>query len=288
MREFIISTDSTADLSDEYINSEKIAIHPINYIVDDVEYGYNLTRLSPAEFYGKMKEGRMPTTCASNPGYITELMENQVKEGYDILHISFSSAMSSSYNNAVMASKTVMEEYSDAKIIVVDSLAATTGQGLMVYYACEMKKAGKTMDEIAKWLEENKYHFVHQFVVEDLFHLMRGGRVSKSTAVIGTALKIQPVLYLDNEGRIQSLSKARGRKKALNMLVDNMAEKAQGIEQKAVMITHAAAKEDAEYVAGKIKETLGIEHCIINDLGPTIGAHTGPGAVVLSYFAKER
>lgn len=288
MKDFIISTDATADLPLFYVKENSIEIHPIYYIVDEKEYGLGLSELSPKDFYENMRKGKMPTTSSSNPQYITKLMNEQVNRGYDVLHISFSSALSCSYNNAVVCARNIMEEVPDANILVVDSLCATAGQGLMVHKAVQLKKQGKTIEEIAEWIKENRKHFVHQFIVNDLFHLVRGGRLSKSTAFFGTALRIQPLLHLNDEGKICNIGKIRGRKKALNTLVDNIEEKVIGLELDTVFISHSDCIEEAMYVADKIKDRYGIDDILINDIGPAIGAHTGVGTVVVAYFGNQR
>lgn len=288
MRNFIISTDSTADLSAEFIKENNVVIYPLYYNVDGVEYTPGTCDIPVKEFYESMKNGKMPTTSASNPRYINEQLKKAVDEGYDVLHISLSSALSSSYNNEAICAQNIMEECEGAKLVIVDSLCATVGQGLLVYKAVQMRKQGKTIEETAQWLNENKLNIVHQFIVDDLFHLVRGGRLSKSTAFVGTMLKIQPILYLNNEGKIEPIGKIRGRKKALNTLVDNVGRKTAGLEVKEVFLSHADCIEDAQYVADKIKEKYDIDNVVINDICPTIGAHTGRGAVVAAYFGNER
>jgi len=288
MKDFIISTDSTADLPQSYIKENNIALHPLYYILDEKEYGFGISELSPKDFYESMRNGKMPTTSSSNPEYITKLMKKQVGRGYDILHISFSSGLSCSYNNAAVCARNVMEEVPNANILVVDSLCATVGQGLIVHRAVQLKKQGKTMEEIAEWIKENRQHIVHQFIVDDLFHLVRGGRLSKSTAFFGTALRIQPLLHLDHKGNISNTGKVRGRKKALNTLADNIEEKIKGFELDTVFISHGDCIEDAIYLADRIKNKYGIENIMVNDICPTIGAHTGLGTVVVSYFGNER
>ena len=288
MKDFIISTDSTADLPQSYLKENNIALHPLYYIVGGKEYGFGISELSPKDFYESMRNGKMPTTSSSNPEYITNLMKKQIGRGYDILHISFSSGLSCSYNNAAVCARNVMEEVPNANILVVDSLCATVGQGLIVHRAVQLKKQGKTMEEIAEWIKENRQHIVHQFIVDDLFHLVRGGRLSKSTAFFGTALRIQPLLYLDHKGRISNIGKVRGRKKALNTLADNIEEKIKGFELDTVFISHGDCIEDAIYLADRIKNKYGIENIMVNDICPTIGAHTGLGTVVVSYFGNER
>lgn len=288
MKDFIISTDSTADLPKTYVEENNIILHPLHYIVADVEYGTDIEELLPKDFYQSMRAGKMPTTSASNPEYISKLMRKQVSSGHDVLHISFSSGLSSSYNNAAVCAKEIMEEIPDANIIVIDSLAASGQQALMVDMAVQLKKQGKTIKEIADWIEGNKENFVLQFIVEDLFHLVRGGRLSKSSAFVGSALHIQPLLHIDEMGKLGNIGKIRGRKKALMTMADNIKEKTNGLELNKVFITHADSLDDATYLAGKIKEMYGIEDIMISDLSPTLGAHGGAGTVLAAYYANER
>lgn len=287
MKDFIISTDSTADLPKEYIDEHNIFIHPLYYNLDGEVYGGEKD-LEPKEFYSRMRKGQMPTTMASNPGFIHNAFEKQIEDGMDILHISFSSALSCSYNNASVVAKEICDENKDAKIIVIDSLCASMGQGLLVHYAVTMKEQGKTIDEIVTWLNNNKLHLCHQFTVDDLHHLHRGGRVSKTTAIIGTLINVKPVLHVDNEGRLMSLSNVRGRKKALITLVDNMEKQIAGYENDIVFISHGDCIEDANFVADLVKERFGINKFLINYVCPTIGAHSGPGTVALFFMGKER
>ena len=177
MRNFIISTDSTGDLPSSYLKENNISIHPLYYILDGEEYIPGVKDMPVKDFYQALKNGKMPTTSAANPENVMDKMKEQVEKGYDILHISFSSGLSSSYNTTQICAESVMEEFPEAKIIVVDSLSGTVGQGFLVMKAVDMKKQGKTIDEIATWLNENKKHVIHEFIVSDLNHLFRGGRL---------------------------------------------------------------------------------------------------------------
>lgn len=289
MREFLISTDSTASLPSGYAMENKIAIHPLHYIIDGEEYGMDLGKeLTDKEFYDSIRNGKMPTTSATNPEYIGELMRKQAAEGYDILHIGFSSGLSSSYSNAAMCAREIMEEHPECKIIVVDSLSAECGQALLVYHAVEMKKQGKSMEEIAAWIEENKLKVVHHFTVDDLFHLVRGGRLAKSTAIIGTALSIKPILHVDNEGKLANISKSRGRKKAIKTLFDTMIENTQGWDTKEVFLSHSDDEEDIQLLADMVREKYPEAVIWLLPISPTVGSHTGVGTLVISYFGNQR
>ena len=284
---YIISTDSTADLPASYVKEHDIAIQFLSYAFGDTVYGLN-NQLDPHDFYDRMRSGEMPTTNACIPDEVQNSFEAYLKEGYDILHISFSSGLSASHNNARIAANELAEQYPDRKIILVDSLCASLGQGLFVHYAVTMKEQGKSIEEVAAWLEENKLHLCHQFTVNDLFHLHRGGRVSKATAIIGTLINVKPVLHVDNEGHLTSVCNVRGRKKALLKLVELMGEQIDGYQNDIVFISHGDCLEDAEFVAAQVKERFGIQNFLIDYVSPTIGAHSGPGTVVLFYLGNTR
>lgn len=287
MRDYIISTDSTADLPDDYVKQHNITVHPLYYILDDFQYGGE--RMIPKhEFYQRMRDGAIATTCASNPDVVSSLFTREVEAGYDILHIGFSSALSSSYNNAAVVSREVMEAHPEAKITVIDSLAASLGQGLLVHYAVKLKEEGKSLEEVAEWVENNKLHICHQFTVEDLKYLYRGGRISKSVAILGTLINVKPVLHVDNEGRLVPMSNVRGRKKSLNTLVANMAAQIGDYKNEIIFIGHGDSLEDAEYVRDKVKEQFGIDSFIVDYISPTIGAHSGPGTIALFHLGESR
>lgn len=284
---YIISTDSTADLPASYVKEHGIAVQFLSYAFGDEVYGMD-NQLDPRDFYERMRSGAMPTTNACIPAEVQTSFESYLKEGYDILHISFSSGLSASYNNARIAAEELAEQYPDRKILLVDSLCASLGQGLLVHYAVTMKESGKSMEDVVTWLEENKAHLCHQFTVNDLFHLHRGGRVSKATAIIGTLINIKPVLHVDDEGHLTSVCNVRGRKKALLKLVEIMESHIEGYQNDIVFISHGDCLEDAEFVAAQVKERFGIENILIDYVSPTIGAHSGPGTVALFYLGSNR
>lgn len=289
MNTFVITTDAACDLPEEYLAQHGVVAMSMNYIMDDVIYG-NENKMDPKDFYNAMRTGKMPTTNAVNPEEAKECFLRYIKEGMAILHLGFSSGLSTSFNSARLAAEEICEEYPDACIYVVDTLAASLGEGLMVHKAIQLRDAGKSAQEAAAWLEENKQHFCHQFTVDDLFHLHRGGRVSKATAIVGTLINVKPVLHVDHEGHLISLCNVRGRKKALNKLVENMAEQIKGYEDQndTVFISHGDCLEDAEYVANQIRDKFGIQDFVINYVSPVIGAHSGPGTVALFYMGSER
>lgn len=289
MKDFIISTDTASDLPKSFCEANNIDIHPLFYrFGDDEIYGKDV-QLEPKVFYDRMRNGEMPTTMATNPEDSKEIFEARLKEGYDILHIGFSSALSSSCQNSAIAANELMEEYEGSKITVIDSLCASMGQGLLVYKAIQYKKAGHSFEETAQYVEELKGYIAHHFTVDDLFHLHRGGRVSKATALIGTIIGIKPVLHVDDTGHLVSVDKARGRKKSLTKLVDTMIATMGNHVNDTIMISHGDVLEDAQFVADLIKEKIStVKEVIIDYICPTIGAHAGPGTIALFFEADVR
>lgn len=289
---FKITTDSTADLPIEYMDEHNIGCLPISYILDDITYGED-KKLDWKEFYRLMREeSKMPTTSQINPEEAKRYLEKYIQTDKEILHLAFSSGLSGTCNNMRLAAEEIMEEHPDVKIIVLDSLCASLGEGLFVHKAVKLRDEGKTMEETAEWLQKNVLNFVHIFTVDDLYHLYRGGRVNKTAAVIGTLVSVKPKLHVDNEGRLILIGKLRGRKKSLNALVDYMEEKMgswlQENKDDYVFISHGDCLEDAEYVRDQIKERFGMENFLISHIGPTIGAHSGAGTVALFFMGESR
>lgn len=290
MRNFMITTDSTADLSPEYVAKHQLHIMSLPYTIDGTTYTWE-NPMPVKEFYDKMRSGSLPTTSQVNPQEAAALFDDILKEqDVDILHIAFSSGMSGSCNNCHLAAAEMEEKYPGRRVVVVDSLAATLGEGLFVHKAVTMKEAGKSLDEIVSWLEENRLHLVLNFTVDDLFHLHRGGRLSKTAAVLGTMINLKPVLHVDDEGHLVMLSKVRGRKKSLIALVDCMEKQIGSWKDKndVVFISHGDCEQDARFVADLIQERFGLESFLIDYIGPTIGAHSGPGTVALFYMGDYR
>lgn len=206
------------------------------------------------------------------------------------MHISFSSELSGGCQNVMVEGREICEEFPEMKVIVIDTLSASLGEGLLIRKAVAMKKEGKSIDEIASWIEANKMHVCVQFTVDDLNHLYRGGRISKTSALLGTMINIKPILYVNEEGKLLALDKTRGRKKSLSMLVDNMEARLGSYKDKqdVIGIVHGDAEEDANYLASLVKERLGYENFLINSIGPSIGAHSGPAAIGLVFMGEKR
>ena len=288
MSEYIIMTDSTVDLPKEYLIEElQVPYIPLSYIMDGVTYE-DMSGLSGKEFFDKIRAGSLPTTSQVNPEQAKKALEPYVKEEKDILFIGFSSALSGTFNSIRMAAEELMEEYPERKIITVDSLCACLGEGLLVYKAVQLKRAGKSLEEVAKWTEENKLHICHNVAIDDLNHLHRGGRVSKTAAIMGTMIQIKPIIHMNDNGELQVIGKQRGRKKALQHIVNMAVEQSKGWENNIIMITHGDCEEDSQYVAKLVREKMGIENILINCIGSVIGSHTGPGVVAVFCMGEKR
>ena len=287
MNEFVIVSDSTVDLPKEYLQSKQVPIISLSYIMDGVTYE-EMDGLSHKEFFEKLRAGSLPTTSQINPEQAREALEPFAKEGKDILYIGFSSGLSGSYNSVRMAAEDLKEEYPDINIIAIDSLCACMGEGLLLYKALELKEHGMSMEEIAKWVEANKLHICHNVTVDDLNHLHRGGRISKTTAVVGSMIKIKPIIHMSDEGKLVVIGKERGRKKSLVSIVDRMEKQMQGYDNDIVMITHGDCIEDAEFVKKQVEERFGIHNVMINGIGSVIGSHTGAGVVTVFFMGDKR
>lgn len=287
MKEFIIATDSTVDLPKAFLEENHVLTISLSYVMDGVTYK-DLDGLSHEEFFEKITNGSLPTTSQINPEEARKALEPVVKEGKEILYLGFSSGLSGRYNSVRMAAEDLMEDYPETKIVTIDSLCASMGEGLLLYKTLQLKEQGKNLDEIAEWVEANKLHICHNVTVDDLNHLHRGGRISKTTAVLGTMVKIKPIIHMDNEGKLVVIGKERGRKKSLLTLLDKMEKQMQGYENDVVMITHGDCIEDAKYVEEQIRERFGIENIIVNGIGSVIGSHTGAGVVAVFFMGSER
>ncbi|MFV0364433.1 MAG: DegV family protein [Suipraeoptans sp.] len=287
MKEYIITTDSNSDLPKEYVEKYHMTIIPQYYSFDDVVYGDELN-LTPEEFYNKMEVGELPTSMANNPAVIKERFEKILKEDKDILHIAFSSALSGSYNNVAMVADELMEEYKGSKIIVIDSLNVSLGETLLLLYAIKLMEDGKSIEEVANWLDNNKKNCFVEFTVNDVNHLYRGGRISKTASVVLGIVNIKPLLTLTPEGGLSSLGTVRGRKRSLSTLVNNMTNRLNngGICKRAGIV-HANSLDDANHVASLIYESHPDIEVIINDISPSIGTHAGPGTVGLMYYIEQ-
>lgn len=287
----MLLTDSTTDISQKLADEIGVAeVLPLQFEMDGLTYRNfaDEREMSSEEFYDAMRGGKMPKTSQISVNDFCEYFTPYLEKGQDILYLAFSSGLSGTYSSSLVAIEELKEKYPDRKIISVDTLAASMGEGLLVYYAAKKKKEGLGLEELAQWVEENKLHLCHWFTVDDLHHLKRGGRISAATAIVGSALNIKPVLHVDDEGHLINVSKARGRKASLNAMIDKMAETyTQGWDT--VMISQGSCRSDADYVASEVKKRCkGVKRVIIGNIGPVIGAHTGPGVLALFFVGEHR
>ena len=289
MQNFIITTENTADLPEQYYKDNDIEYMYLPCTMNDKVYKKD-NALSDEEFYKIMRAGAMPTTSPVNSEDAKAVWKPMIKAGKAILHLSFSSGLSGTYNSCRIASEELHEEYPDCQLIVIDSVCASLGQGMFVDKAVQMRDQGKSLEETASYLEANKLNFCHVFTVDDLNHLYRGGRVSKVAAVIGTMINLKPVLHVDDEGKLIPVNKVRGRKKSLLALLEMMKEKTENYqgEEGKVFISHGDSLSDAEFLAKNVQEKLGRTVEIINPVGATIGAHAGPGTIALFFMGTPR
>ena len=287
MRDYVITVNSTVDVPKEWLEERNVPVIPLKYTIDGETYT-DMEGLTAKEFFAKLREGKMSTTSQVNPEEAAAILEPFVKEGKDVLHLGFSSGLSGTLNSMKIAAEMLEEKYPEAKVIVVDTLCACLGEALLLYHALKQKEKGLTIDELAQWAEENKLHVCHDVTVDDLNHLHRGGRVSKTTAVLGTLVQIKPIIHMDNNGKLQVIGKERGRKKSLNKIVDMAVEQSKGWDNDIIMITHGDCIDDAEYVAKLVREKMGIDNILINNIGTVIGSHTGPGVVAVFCMGNKR
>ena len=287
MNHFKIITDSACDLPDDMLQSLQVDKISLNVLyrgetrADTVGEGIK-------ELYDSLRAGEVATTSAVNPEGWVSVMEPALRAGQDVLILAFSSGLSTTYQSAVIAAKDLLERYPDRKIYVVDTLCASLGQGLLVWYACRKRDEGMDLEAVRDWVEENKLHLCHWFTVDDLMFLKRGGRVSATTALVGTMLQIKPVLHVDDEGHLINVSKARGRKASIDALAKKVAELGEGFDNETMFISHGDCVEDANYLAQVLKETYGVKHVHINHVGAVIGSHAGPGVLALFFMGKHR
>ncbi len=286
-----IVSDSSCNLPESMIDEFGIHIFPLTFMVDDVQYQSYLKghKTNLKQFYTMMREGKVITTSLPNLIEAKEALEEILRAGDDVLYIGFSSGLSGTYEAISLMMQTLADEYPGRTLKAVDTLAASAGEGLLVWHAAQMRDNGATLDEVHGWLMDNRLHLAHWFTVDDLMFLFRGGRVSRTSAWAGTMLNIKPVMHVDDEGHLIPLEKVRGRKKSLNALVDHMAQTANTpVADQTVFITHGDCLEDAEYLAAQVRERFGVTDIMINYVDPVIGAHSGPGTMALFFLASER
>ncbi len=284
-----IITDSNCDLPIEYLSKNNIHVIPFTFQLNGITYTDDFgNSLSHKEFYNALRNGSMPTTAQITAYTFENEFRKFTSKGESIIYIGFSSALSGSFNSSVMARNTIQEEEPEADITVIDSKSASIGQGLLVYYACEMLKRGKSKQEIVDWIETNKLKINHWFTIDSLEHLKRGGRISATSAAIGGLLEVKPVLNVLNDGSLNIVKKVRGRKKSIRALFEEYKTRVINPEEQMIYINHGDCLDDAEYLKSLILSETTPKDIVINTMGPIIGTHTGPGVVVVVFMGKER
>ena len=288
---FKILSDSSCNLPESMIDEFGIEIFPLTFMIDGKQHQSYLKGHTTdlKQFYTMMRDGKVITTSLPNLDESEKLMRTLLDEGDDLLYLGFSSGLSGTYSAIRLLMDQLASDYPDRKLMAVDTLAASGGEGLLVWHACKHAQAGASIEEVFRWVEENKLHMAHWFTVDDLMFLFRGGRVSRTSAWAGTILNIKPVMHVNDEGHLIPLDKVRGRKKSLDALVDHMDQTGnKPLSDQMVFITHGDCIEDAEYVERKIRERFGVKDVMINYVDPVIGAHSGPGTMALFFLASER
>ncbi len=288
MREYTIYTDSACDIDAATLAEWGVKSLDLRFHFTDDEKEYTDGSMPSKEFYDHMRAGRTAKTAAVNADEFKCAFEEEVKAGRDVLYIGFSSGLSATYNSGRIAAEELQEQYPEATLCSVDSLGASAGFGLLVYLAAQEKKAGKSLGEVKEFVEKNRLNLCHFFTVDDLVYLKRGGRVSAATALVGGMLGIKPVLHVDNEGHLVSLSKVRGRKAALKALADKVGELALAADGGTVFISHGDCREDVALLEKMMEEAYGTKVDLVVNVGTVIGAHSGPGTVALFFLGKER
>ena len=281
-----IITDSCCDFTEQQYTELGVIGVPLTVLYKGESHSNFSDPAAVKAFYDELRGGVMATTSAVNPDGWANAMKPALDRGEDVLVIAFSSGLSTTYQSAVIAAKELREEYPERTINVVDSLCAALGQGLLVWHACQKRDAGLTIQETTAWVEENKLKLCHWVTVDELATLKRGGRISATTAVVGTMLNIKPIIHVDNDGHLISSAKVRGRKAAMDYLVKKFGET--GVDKETVFIGHGDCPEDAAQLAAALKEAYGIQNITIGYVGPVIGAHTGPGVLVVFYMGTNR
>ena len=287
-QEYLLFCDATNDLPAEVIDKLDVRIIPMEVVLDDKNYVYDMyeKELSCAFFYEKLREGKLSSTSQITPMHYDEIFRPILEEGKDIFYLCFTSGMSGTYQASLIAKETLLEDFPDRKIICVDSLCASVGEGILLYHVAKQRLSGMGMEELEAWTIDHRLEAAHWFTVEDLFHLNRGGRLSTMEAVIGTALKIKPIISVDEEGKLYVAAKVRGTKKSMEFLINKLEEEAGHLPKQTVFIGNGDNMEQAKALEKILRERDLVEDVIITNIGPVIGTHTGPGMLALVFMRK--
>lgn len=287
---YVILTDSCSDLSLTQVQQMGLDVIPLTVDFKGQSYKHypDERALKIVDFYNEMRNKVVATTTLINAAEYLEFFEKHLEAGKDILYIAFSSGLSGSYQSSVLARTELLEKYPDRKIMIVDSKSASMGQGLLVWYAYQQKVNGLDLEALTKWVEDNKLKLCHIFTVDDLGTLRRGGRLSTAKALIGSLLKVKPILHVDDEGKLIPIAKARGRKTSLQKMVDLIHEQIVNPKEQTIFISHGDDEEDAHYIGTLIQDQVGVKEIVYGYIGPIIGAHSGPKTIAVFYMGNHR
>lgn len=289
MRNFKIMIDSSCDMPKEYYQQHDVECVPLGFMMNDINYeGENGEAIDVKDFYQKLREGAMPTTYQITAEQAKEHIEPYLKKGQDVLALVFSSGLSGTCGSFQVAARDLAAEYPERKVVVIDTLCESMGEGMLLDYVIKKADAGASIEETAQYTEDLKLHICHHFTVDNLFHLHRGGRVSKTSAIVGTILKIKPILHMDDDGKLIVIGKTMGRKKSLMTIVDNFFASADMEENDPVYISHGDCIEDVEYVKNLILARRPNTEFMVHEIGAVIGTHSGPGTIAIFNKGKHR
>lgn len=288
MENYVIFTDSGCDISPELLKKWEVEYINLIFRFEGDEKEHTNEDIGSAEFYNKMREGMVAKTSAINPDTFEVRFEEVLKQGKDILYLAFSSGLSTTYNSSKIAAEELAGKYPERKVVSVDTLAASAGQGLLVYLAVEKKKNGAALEEVAEYINGIKNNLCHWFTVDDLVYLKRGGRISPTVAFVGNILGIKPVLHVDDEGHLVNVTKVRGRKAAIGKMAEKYGELARDAKSGVVYISHGDCISDAEALKARLCSDYGAQVELITDIGAVIGAHSGPGTLALFFVGNEK
>lgn len=288
MNNYVILVDSACDISPDLLKGWGVYHKPLHFRFNDSDTEYADGSVDIKEFYDKMRAGGVAKTAAVNVEVFSNLFEEHLKSGMDVLYLGFSSGLSTTYNSARIAAEQLREKYPDSKILTVDTLAASAGFGLLLYLTVEKKNAGATVEEAAAFAEATKLNICHWFTVDDLVYLKRGGRVSATTAFMGNALGIKPVMHMDDAGHLINITKVRGRKTAIAALADKYGELAVDRENGRIFISHGDCLKDVQELENLLKTRYNATVDIITNVGAVIGSHSGPGTLALFFVGNVR
>lgn len=287
MNEYVLLTDSTSDLPKEIVDEFDIKVLPMKFTLDGELY-VDDGSVSVDNFYEKVKNKSIVSTSQINPGEFEEYFEKYLKLGKDIVYVCFSSGLSGTYNSACIAAEELKKRYPENQIKIIDSLSASLGEGLIVYRLAKMAREGAKLDELVSWANSNKLKVCHWFIVDDLHHLQRGGRISQAAAFFGSMVNIKPVLHFKDDGKLYIAEKARGRERAIDAMISKMEKFGENISEQEIFISHGDCEKGVMEISQKIKEKFGIQSIITGNIGPVIGSHTGCGTLALFFLGKNR